>query len=354
MPRAVHQLLPVFSYGDAIGAATSRTRTMLHELGYRSETFADVIDHRLAAQARPARELLAELRPGDAVLYRLSIGSPLAALVERCGARRVVVYHNITPARYFAGTNPRVTYWLERGRADLRRLAPLADLVIGDSTYNLDEAREAGARQGVVVPPPVDLERLAPRPNRPGSPPTVLFVGRIAPNKRPDTLIRALAALRATSRPDARLTLVGTADDTDTYARRLRLLAAQLGVADAVEIGAARIDDAALGAAYAGAAVFATASEHEGFCVPLVEAMAFSLPAVAFAAGAVPETAGGSALLLDDRDPLLWAEALQRAMGDEPLREALIRRGAQRLADFRPEALRDRLSAALREAGITP
>ena len=354
MTVAVHQLLPVFSYGDAIGAATLRTQAMLHGLGYRSETFAEVIDPRLQRSARPAAELLASLQDGDAVLYRLSIGSPLASLVERSGARRVIVYHNITPARYFGGTNPRVTYWLERGRGDLRRLAPIADLVIGDSTYNLDEAVEAGARHGAVVPPPADLERLLPHASQPSTPPTVVFVGRMAPNKRHDTLVRALVALRATEVVDARLALVGTADDTSTYLTRLRTLVSSLGVEDAVDIVAERVTDSQVAARYATAAVFATASEHEGFCVPLVEAMAFDVPVVAYAAGAVPETAGGAALLLDDRDPLLWAAALARAIGDSRVRDMLIKRGRSRLQDFAPAVVQRRLGDALRGAGITP
>jgi glycosyltransferase involved in cell wall biosynthesis len=353
MATAVHQLLPVFSYGDAIGAATLRTQVMLRELGFESETFAEVIDHRLAQRARPAAELPSSLRSGDVVLYRLSIGSPLAGLVERCAPRLVVVYHNITPVRYFAGTNPRVTFWLERGRSDLRRLAPRADLVIGDSTYNLDEAMRAGARHGVVVPPPVDVERLHPRASAPSAPPTVLFVGRIAPNKSIDTLLRALAALRATALPDARLSLVGTGDDTNTYVRGLRDLASRLDLDGAVDLGATRVDDATLGDAYASAAVYATASEHEGFCVPLVEAMAFGLPVLALAAGAVPETAAGAALLLEDHDPLLWAAALARVITDGGLRDHLRSRGVERLQSLNAEALRESLGDALRGAGIT-
>lgn len=354
MTTAVHQLVPVFSYGDAIGAATLQTRQMLHRLGYRSETFAEVIDPRLGDAARPATELVSTLRDGDAVLYRLSIGSPLAGLFERCGARRVIVYHNITPAKYFSGTNPRVTYWVERGRGDLRRLAPIADLVVADSTYNLDEALAAGARHTAVVPPPVDLQRLSPHPSRPGWPPTVLFVGRVAPNKRHDTLLRALVALRATAIPDARLALVGSADDTGTYLGRLRDLVARLGLAGAVDLEDARVTDTRLGEHYAGAAVFATASEHEGFCVPLVEAMAFEVPIVAFAAGAIPETAAGAALLLDNRDPLLWAAALERAIRDTVVRDALVAAGRDRLRTLAEPVIRDRLGTALRSAKILP
>lgn len=353
-PPAVHQLLPVLSYGDAIGGAVLRTRAMLRRLGFRSAVYADLIDQRLAREAHPAAELAAGVGPGDAVLYHLSIGSPLARLVETLPARRVVVHHNITPPDFYRDTSVRVVYWLKRGERDLRRLAPVADLVIGDSTYNLEAAVAAGARRSVVIPPPVDLARLSPREARPQSPPQMLFVGRIAPNKRVEELVRALAALRGTCVPDARLVVGGSADDTGAYLAGLRSLAGRLGVAGAVDLPTRRLTDEELGARYASATVFATASEHEGFCIPLLEAMAFSVPVVARAAGAVPETLGDAGVLVESRDPLVWAALIGRLMTDPRLRRALAAAGRRRLADFAEDAIGERLAAALRGLGLEP
>jgi glycosyltransferase involved in cell wall biosynthesis len=331
-----------------------RTRAMLRRLGFRSAIYADLIDRRLGREAHPATELPGRLGPGDALLYHLSIGSPLARMVEAVPSRRVVVHHNITPPEFYRGTSPRVVYWLERGERELRRLVPLADLVIGDSTYNLEAALAAGARRHVVIPPPVDLGRLAPREARPALPPELLFVGRIAPNKRQEELIRVLAALRATALPDARLVLAGSADDTGAYLAGLRRHAERLGVAAAVDLPATRLGDAELGARYASASVFACASEHEGFCIPLLEAMAFSVPVIAYAAGAVPETLGGAGVLTDSRDPLVWAGLIGRLVGDGRLRRGLAAAGRRRLADFSEEAIRGRLAAALRAIGVEP
>lgn len=329
-------------------------RAMLRRLGYRSEIFADLIDRRVARHARYADELAGRVGTEDVLVYHLSIGSPLARLVEASAGRRVLVYHNITPPDFYRGTSPRVVYWLERGERELRRLVPLADLVIGDSTYNLEAPLEAGARRHAVVPPPVDLARLSPRPARPGSPPVVLFVGRIAPNKRQEELVRVIAAVRATTVPDARLVLAGGADDTGGYLAGLHRLAERLGVADAVDIPGTRLTDATLSDHYAGASVFACASDHEGFCIPLLEAMAFSVPIVARAAGAVPETLGGAGLLVDSRDPLVWAALVGRAATDPGLRAGLAAAGRERLAAFSEEAITRRLDAALREIGVEP
>ena len=351
---AVHQLLPVFSYGDAIGGAVLETRGMLRRLGFRSTIYADLIDRRLGREARPADQLAGALGREDVLVYHLSIGSPVARLVEASPARRVLVYHNLTPPEFYRGTSPRVVYWLERGERELRRLAPLADLVVGDSTYNLEAPLAAGARRHTVIPPPVDLTRLAPRPATPGSPPVVLFVGRIAPNKRQEELIRVIAATRATTLPEARLVLAGGADDTGGYLAGLRSLAERLGVAGAVEIRGQRLSDAELGDHYAAASVFACASDHEGFCIPLLEAMAFSVPVVARAAGAVPETLGGAGVLVGSHDPLVWAELLGRAAGDRRLRAELAAAGRARLADFSVDAITARLAEALRGIGVSP
>ncbi|HET9050056.1 MAG TPA: glycosyltransferase [Candidatus Dormibacteraeota bacterium] len=350
--RAVHQLLPVYSVGDAIGGAVLRTRGWLRDAGFASDVFAERWDHRL--EARPARDLLGLLGAGDALMYHLSIGSPAAAVFEACAGVRVIVYHNITPARYYEGTSQEVAYWIDRGRADLRRLVPQADLVVGVSRFNLEECLPLGPRRTAVVPPPVDLERLRPRTAVPSRPPRILAVGRIAPNKRHDTLVRALAALRATALPDAVLVVAGGSYDTGVHLGRLRDLAARLGVSDAVEMPGTPIPDERLGAEYARASVLASASEHEGFFVPALEAMALEVPVVAAAEGAVPETVGGAGLLVDGRDPLVWAATLARAISDTRLRAELVSRGRRRLAEMAGERVRATLLATLAESGVVP
>jgi glycosyltransferase involved in cell wall biosynthesis len=350
---AVHQLLPVLTPGDAIGGAVLATREMLVEQGLRSEIFADVIDRSLSATARPATALGESIQPGDAVLYHLSVGSRLAALFSSLPARKVVVYHNITPPQYFQSTSPAVVLQLVAGRGQLRALAPNTDLCIADSDFNAAEARECGYPHVVVVPPPVDLDRLRPVPATPSSPPYALFVGRFAVNKRHDTLIRSLAVMAAEGR-GVRLVLVGPADDNRAYVSALRGLADRLGVSDRVDINAGRVSDGRLRELYRGASLYVTASEHEGFCVPLVEAMAFQLPVVARAAAAIPSTLNGAGVLIDGDDPLLMAAAIGRVLDDVPLRRHLVAAGLRRLEDFARPAIERGLTAALRSAGIGP
>jgi glycosyltransferase involved in cell wall biosynthesis len=349
--NAVHQLLPVFTPGDAIGGAVTATRNMLLELGYRSDIYADVIDQRLSALARPVVMLHDTMRSSDAVLYHLSMGSRLAALVSSMPGHKVVVYHNITPPEYFYPTNPAVALQLIAGRQQLHDLATRADLCIADSEYNAAEARECGYRNVVVIPPPVDLARLRPVAASPVEPPYALFVGRFALNKRHDTLIRCLAILTAEG-VDLRLVLVGPADDNRAYVSALRALANRLDVQDRLDIHAGRVSDSRLRELYLGASLFASASEHEGFCVPLVEAMAFHLPVVARAAAAVPATLGDAGLLIEGDDPLLMAAAIARLLRDEPLRRHLSAAGQLRMARFGSDSIKLGLTAALSRAGI--
>ncbi len=349
---AVHQLLPVLSPGDAIGQAVQRMRAWLLEAGLASEIFAEQIHQDLSKEARPAGELAASIAPGDAVLYHLSIGARSADLFAGLGCRRVLVYHNITPAAFYRRTSPRVAYWLEVGRRDLARLAPAVELGIGDSAYNAAELRAAGCPATMVIPPPVDLARLSPRPSRPTGPPRLIFVSRLAPNKRQEELIRVLAALRACWQPEATLVLPGGWDDTETYAAGLRRLATDLGVAGAVELPGRR-SDRELGDLYAGATAAVCASEHEGFGMHLLEAWAFDLPVVARAAAAVPETVGDAAVLLDSADPLVWGAVVDRVIRDAQLRRLLIARGHRRLGHFSEASLRDRMTELLDRLGLS-
>jgi glycosyltransferase involved in cell wall biosynthesis len=350
---AVHQVISDLAFGDAMGIITLQTQGMLRELGFASELYADIVDPRLRDASRPVARMDAEVADGDALVYQLGIGSPVAQRFARHRGPRIILYHNITPPTYFRDTNPRVAARLVAAREQLAMLAPRVELCAGVSRFNVEEMRLLGARRTAVIPPVADLAHLRPRPSRPESPPLLLFVSRVAPNKRHDDLIRCLAALRATGQPEARLAVVGRFDDTEDYVASLRALARDLGVAEAVEF-TGRLGNQQVGDLYARASVFVSASEHEGFSVPLLEAMAFDVPVVAHAAAAVPDTVDGAGLLLRNKDPLAWAAVVDRAIGDTALRARLIAAGRRRLQHFTPDRVRGALAAALASIGVVP
>lgn len=349
---AVHQLVPVLTVGDGVSGAALRFRDLLRRSGYASEIYAELIHPNLKREARPAADLPEQARAEDGVIYHLSMGSPLAAVFARLSARQIVFYQNVTPPESMNGASPVFVHHLRWGRADLAVLAPRTTLGLAASEFSAKELRGAGARRVAVVQLPLNLTRLRPRRATPSPDVLLLFVGRFAPHKRQDVLIRVLAALRATHAPRARLVLIGS-DDLPAYIRALREFADTLGVGATVRIET-RLSDRALGDLYAKASVFLCASDHEGFCLPVLEAMSFSVPVVAHVAGAVAETVGDGGLLLEDRDPLVWAELAWRLATDVAIRERFIYAGLRRLTHFSDAAISEQLVGALTSIGLRP
>jgi len=351
----VHQLLAALSYGDAIGNEALAIQRQLRGAGHESDIFAELVHPRVAHLARPLREYREASSPHTVCIYHFSIGSAAGRLVHGAPGRLVVVYHNITPARFFLGFHPHLAGLCHHGRRELEAFAPRAELGLGDSEFNRAELAAAGFSRTGVLPIVLDL----PLYDRPPSPVVrrryddgrvnVLFVGRVIPNKRVDDLIRSFAVFQRWLQPRSRLLLVGDTRGFERYLGRLRGLVRELGVEEVVFTG--HVDDDELYAYYRLADVFLCLSEHEGFCVPLQEAMHFSLPVIAYDAGAVRETLHGGGLLLRDKRPDLVAELLDRLTHGGPLRRAVLESQARAIAGIRSTdfgaLLADRLSPVL-------
>lgn len=338
-PR-VDQALPTFGYGDAIGNHVLALRALLRRAGFVSEIFAQAFHERVRSEGREWREYAGVDAPGNVCLFHFSIGTPLATAFTRLRSRRFLIYHNVTPARFAHGVNRRMERECRMGREQLRTLASGTELAIGVSAFNRRELVELGFADTAVLPVIVDFadhDRQAPvdgltRRWRDGRT-NVLHVGRLAPNKRIEDLVRAFDVYRRVN-PASRLLLVGTDAGLENYAAAVRDLAARLGTPGVHFVG--HVDFRELCTCYRVADLYLTMSEHEGFCVPLLEAMHFGVPIVAHAAGAIPETLGDAGLLTAGKDFAEVAELMDIAVTDTALRERLIAAGRRRLADFSP------------------
>jgi glycosyltransferase involved in cell wall biosynthesis len=345
---AVHQFAPRVARGDAVGNHVLALRRLFRALGHTSEAYAVETPER---DVLPYRRLFRAVAPGDLLLLHYSIGSEVFARLAALEVRRVLVYHNITPAEYFAGINPHAAAFAERGRRELGLLAGHVELAIGVSEFNRADLERSGFFPTAVAPVLIDWSTydVAPDPAVRalfgGAGPLLLFVGRIAPNKRQDDLIRMLAYYRRCLDPEARLLLVGGYADQPAYYERLTALAAALGLADAVRFSG-RVDMRALVACYGLASCFVSLSEHEGFGVPLLEAMRFRVPLVAYPAAALAETLDGAGVALASRDLAEAAEACALLVEREELRARAVAAGVRRLEDFSW----GRVSARWREA----
>ena len=300
------------------------------------------------------------LKKPDAVLiYHHSMGWDAGLeLVNRSSCKRVVKYHNVTPPEFFEGIHHDYAHVCRLGRSQLSALARAGcDRYLSDSAYNRDELLHLGASvdSSVVVPPFHLIDRLKVieadlgvldvyRDGRTN----ILTVGRVAPNKGHRALLEAFAAYHYEYNRHSRLLIVGKEDDRlGIYTRALRLRVLELGLESAV-VFTGPVSVAALKSYYLAADVFVTTSDHEGFCVPLVEAMALKLPIVALGTTAIPATVGTAGLVLEESDPALFAASIHRIVTTERDRQILGDLGETRYrAHFSLERIRENFLAAM-------
>jgi glycosyltransferase involved in cell wall biosynthesis len=338
----VDQVIPSLASRDAIGVHTVNLRDGLRAAGIDSDIYYGSHTPDVAHEGRPVVELGRAGRDRW-LLYQASIGSPVYDIVSARSEPKLVNYHNITPADLLRDWEPDVAYEVALGRTQLARLAPQSQFAVADSAFNESELHALGYRGTAVVPLLIDMRAksdepdaelaaaLARRKARQGGS-DLLYVGKISPHKAPHDLVKMLDVLRRTDDPAARLHLVGSPLG-ETYEPALRGFVDELGLSAVVDLPGS-VTGAELEAYYRAADVFVMASDHEGFCVPLGEAMGHGVPIVAYGVAAVPETVAGAGLLLDDKSPVAFAAAVGRVLRDDTLRGVLAATGRQRAAGF--------------------
>jgi len=345
---AINQFLPNLEYGDAISNHAIWIRDQLRNWGYRSEIYVRYIDYRVGGECHGFTP--DALHASDAAIYHHSIGTEITPHLLEFRGPKCLIYHNITPAEFFLPYRPEFAKILAQGREDLRLLAGQFPLSCGDSAFNASELAKAGFRQPGILPLAIDPAKWAAPPDpqlmetlQDGRT-NVLFVGRFAPNKKQDDLVAAFSHYLALD-PSARLILVGKPEESDPYVKHVRDIVSSLDLKESV-VFTGSITDTQLAAYYRTAHLFWSMSEHEGFCVPLIEAMWFDVPVLAFKSSAVPETLGNAALLITNKEHLPEVAALTRLMVvDFSLRDTMVRGQRNRRLEFLP----DKVAILLRE-----
>ncbi len=351
--RAIHQLLPSLDYGDAISNQTVFTREVLRDLGYESEIF--VLDVSAAMRDFARRFKPGAIAHAAALLYHHAIGTSLTTPAIQHRGPKALQYHNITPGHFFQPWDAKFAGILEMGRRDLHHLAAAFRVSAGDSSYNADELRTAGFKDPLVVPIFIDPMRWA----QPADPEwmkvlqdgrtNLLFVGRVAPNKCQHHLVQAFHEYLRHD-PAARLILVGVWPDGHPYVQFIREEADRLGISRQV-LMTSRITDAQLLACYRTAHLFWSMSEHEGFCAPLIEAMWFDVPVLAYKSSAIPETLGRAGIMFTEKRWPELAALAHMLVEDRALRRKVIAAQRARRAAFLPEAILPALLELLARLG---
>jgi glycosyltransferase involved in cell wall biosynthesis len=342
----VHQVLSGAGPYDAVTTQALMFRALFRSWGWGGRDVAAEIDPRIGDRIAALRTLHA--RDGDVLLVHYSAYAPKLRAVLELPQRKLLISHNITPARWFWDHDPQAAVVCALGRKQLPEFAAAVDVAAGVSLYN---AQEFGS--DTVIPILFDPAGLG----TPGPPaadpagwtapaqPTILFVGRLAPHKRQDAVIRAFEVYRRRHAPDARLVLVG-APINWAYDAAMRELAEEISPGRVTIESGLTLER--LAERWRSAHAFLCLSEHEGFCIPLLEAFHFGVPVIARAVGGVPEVAGDAALLVERQDDAgVVAELLALAVGDGELRAELRERGAARVAAYAPGQTAGTLRAAL-------
>jgi len=335
----INQWVPAAHRGDAIGDSARHVRDLLQGLGHQSELYALTIDNELQNDIRPFSEPAA--RRGDATIFHYALPSPMTAAFASLGCRRILQYHNVTLASFFAPYDPVLFRLAALGREELATLVGRVDLALGDSEYNRQELESLGFGPTGVFPIAVDTTRVTQGAERPALEKMLdddfvnfLFVGRIAPNKKIEDHIRLAEHFKRYVDAYYRFIFVGRYDVVPRYYSMIRALMTEYRLLNERFIFTGPVPDEELAVYYRHAAVYMSLSEHEGFCVPLVEAMAADVPIVAYAAAAVPDTLGGAGLQFAPKDLEYAAELLGAAAFDDDLRARVIAGQRRRLADF--------------------
>lgn len=343
----VFQVLTTLSKGDAVSNDTLAIQKLLLKNGYRkSMIYAEHLDPKFLSKTIKPYHVMPKPKKNDVMLYHLSTGTVLNKKIMDLNCRKIVIYHNMTPPDFFVPYSGKSAKLCAQGIEEAIALKDTFEAGICDSRFNLEQLKGYGYSCDLkVCPILVPFEDYEKTPDQKlleelGGPAidndheikNVLFVGRIAPNKKPEDLLTMLYAYRQMYKEKVRLILAGSTSGMEKYTARLRLYARRLGLEDVVFTG--HITFPQILAYYRSADAFVTFSEHEGFCVPLLEAMWFKTPILTFDSCAVPETLGGTGVLLKDKDPALMGAALHEILFDKELRSKIIEEQDERLKYF--------------------
>ena len=325
---AVHQVLATLGYGDAIGHEVLGIQRVLRAAGYESDIFVETADPRLESLTRHYRELVDATHPDNLLLHHFSIGSRASRTAYALPDRMALIYHNITPPEFFAGVHKTLARQCFRGRRELHAYADRCDMALGDSEFNRQDLVDLGFPRTDVLPVVPDLAHL----DNPADWMVVrqfdddwtniLFVGRVIANKKIEDVIRSFHAYHTKFNPRSRLIIAGVFNLFERYFAGLTHLVRTLGLEHVHFAG--HVSDAELIAYYEVADLFLCASEHEGFCVPLIESFYKQVPVLAYAATAIPATMDGGGVLYHTKDPLHVAALMDAVLSDPDLQDAIV------------------------------
>ncbi len=357
----IFQVLSTIAYGDAVSNDTIAMGEIIKEMGYTTRIYAESIVPPLDKKTAVSIDTLNDVQKDDIIIFHMSTGSRLNYDIARYNCRKIVVYHNITPPGYFRNCDERFAKICEYGLEGAKYLADKVDYCLAVSEYNKQDLINMGYKCDIdVLPIIIPLSDYDKKPDRgvmkeySDGYTNILFTGRVAPNKKHEDLISAFYYYNRLYNKKSRLILAGSYKDNDPYYIRLTEYTKKLGLGESI-VFTGHIKFNQILAYYRTADVFLCMSEHEGFCVPLVEAMKFEVPIIAYDKAAVADTMGHKGMIIDDKNPVYVAGCIDRVVNDKALKQQLISWQNERLKSFGYETIakqfRQYLTAFIEKSG---
>lgn len=346
-PRII-QLVSSLNFGDAVGNDALAIKHMLEGAGYATAIFTFAVHPKIKEENVYNIDLLPELTEDDIIIYHYASEDGFQKLIEETAAKVVLRYHNVTPPEFFHGYDEKAETITRKGMAQIKSMKDAIDYGMVDSEQNKKDLEQMGYEcpisvVSILIPfkdyeqqPDLDVVNGYSDGNT-----NIVFVGRIVPNKKFEDVIACFAAYKKKYDPAARLFLVGNYQETDAYYQHLQEYIKECGVENVIFPG--HIAFRTILAYYKIADLFLCMSEHEGFCVPLVEAMFFETPIVAYASTAIPGTLGGSGVLVETKEPEAVAEKMHQVITDQAYREEIIEKQKRRLEDFSYDRIKEQI-----------
>jgi L-malate glycosyltransferase len=343
----IHQILPTISPGDAIGNEVMEIKRVLNEWGYKSEIYAQNIHPKINAKKYTEYKKVSSRE--NILIFHFSIGSEVSEFVTKLPDKKIMVYHNITPPEYFIGVNETLVNLLENGKKELRSLVDHIDLAVGVSEFNRLELQEMGFKNTDVLPIIMDFHEYSSPNGKLLSKydddfVNLLFVGRVTPHKRQEDIIKVFYYYKLIN-PKSRLFLAGSYEGCEIYSDYLKKLIQDLNLKDVHLLGKISFND--LISYYKLADIFISMSEHEGFCVPMLESMYFEVPIIAYKSTAIPFTLENTGILVNEKNYCEIAEMVNILIEDEGLRSIIVKKQKDRLDDFKREKVISQLESIL-------
>jgi L-malate glycosyltransferase len=345
----VEQFLPAFHYGDAIGNSTMSLHRFLLDKGIDSRIIALTIDECLKDSATFFKDYKNNPTADSLKILHFAIPSELTDFFLETGGKKVMIYHNITPAHFFTDYSDHLVRFTHEGRKHLERLPDCFDMSIAVSNYNAEDLRALNFRNVQVSPLMINLKdydlpystayyNLLKDERK-----NIIFVGRITPNKKIEDLIKVLFFYKKYLSPSIRLIVAGNTRTLPKYFHAVRDMASRFYLSSEDIMFTGHIPFEELLSIYRLGDVFLSMSEHEGFCLPLIESSYFQCPVVAYDAGAVAETLDGSGLVFKEKEVDVVAGLVEKALNDVPLRNKLKSLQSQRIEKYLRDSEPDKL-----------